>query len=109
MDPLPLHPYGRWAMDLRGEGRAVRVSAHAQAGFLILSTWKADECVGTVRLVPDEATELMAGIAEGLADLANDHVQRAAHSDPQPPPHLEARLQGLERRLAELEWQARRG
>jgi hypothetical protein len=64
-------------LDLRGEGRAVRVSAHAEAGFLVLSTWKADECVSTVRLVPDEAAELVAGVAEGLADLACDRAWRA--------------------------------
>lgn len=68
--PLPAH--GRWAKDVRGEGRAVRVSAHAEAGFLVLSTWKAGECVSTVRLVPDEASALMSGLAEGLATLAND-------------------------------------
>ena len=65
--PIPVH--GRWAVDPRGEGRAVRVSAHAEAGFLIVSTWKADTCVGTVRLLPDEAAELVAGITDALAQL----------------------------------------
>lgn len=60
----------RWAADVRGEGRAVRVAAHVDAGFLVLSTWKADVCVGTVRLVPREAAELIAGLAECLAGLA---------------------------------------
>lgn len=59
-----------WVNDLRGHGRAVRVSAHAEAGFLVVSTWKSDECVGTVRLLPGEAAELVAGIAEALARLA---------------------------------------
>lgn len=102
MDPLPLHPHGRWALDLRGEGRAVRVSAHAEAGFLILSTWKADECVGTVRLMPDEAAELKAGIADGLADLANEAGLRTDPVDP-PAMDLGARLRALERRLTALE------
>ncbi len=69
MEHTPLAA-GRWIADGRGEGRAVRVSAHAEAGFLVISTWKAGACVGTVRLVPHEAAELVAGLAEGLAELA---------------------------------------
>ena len=67
---MPLTSPGRWIRDSRGEGRAVRVSAHAEAGFLVLSTWKAGACVGTVHLLPDEAAELVAGLADGLAELA---------------------------------------
>jgi hypothetical protein len=62
---------GRWIRDGRGEGRAVRVSAHVEAGFLVLSTWKAGTCVATVRLLPHEAGELVAGVAEALAELAS--------------------------------------
>lgn len=71
MAVVPLPPHGRWILDLRGGGRAVRVSARVEAGFVTLSTWKAQGCVSTVRLLPDEAAELMAAIAEGLARLAN--------------------------------------
>lgn len=63
-----------WINDLRGQGRAVQISAHAEAGFLVVSTWKADQCVGTVRLLPSEAAELVAGLAEGLARLAVEPV-----------------------------------
>lgn len=69
---LPLTGPGRWIPDQRGDGRGVRVSAHAEAGFLVVSTWKADTCVATVRLTPDEAAHLVAGLAEGLAQLAAD-------------------------------------
>ena len=69
MPPLPLTSPGRWIRDSRGEGRAVRVSAHAEAGFLVLSTWKGGVCVGTVHLLPDEAADLVAGVADGLAEL----------------------------------------
>jgi hypothetical protein len=48
----------------------VRVSAHAEAGFLVVSTWKAGVCVGTVRLLPDEAADLIAGLSRELAKLA---------------------------------------
>lgn len=75
----------RWAADVRGEGRAVRVAAHVDAGFLVLSTWKADVCVGTVRLVPQEASELIAGLAECLASLARDRSVHAAEGLSPPP------------------------
>lgn len=70
----PFTAPGRWVADTRGEGRGVRVTAHADGGFLIVSTWKADECVGTVRLLPDEAAELVAGLALELARLAQEPV-----------------------------------
>ena len=65
----PLSAPGVWVSDQRGEGRGVRVSAHVEAGFLVLSPWEAGTCVGTVRLLPDEAAELVSGLAEGLARL----------------------------------------
>ncbi|CAN5853603.1 hypothetical protein BH18ACT7_BH18ACT7_05010 [soil metagenome] len=74
MQPHAPSSYARWAADVRGEGRAVRVAAHVDAGFLVISTWKADVCVGTVRLVPHEASELMTGIAHGLAERASGYV-----------------------------------
>lgn len=60
---------GRWIADQRGGGRAVRVSSHTEGGFVVLSTWQADTCVATVRLLPDEAAELVAGVAAALSDL----------------------------------------
>ena len=66
----PLAAPGRWIADQRGGGRGVRVSSHVEAGFLVLSTWKEDACVATVRLLPDEAAALVAGVAEGLGRLA---------------------------------------
>jgi len=108
MSLAPMSPHSRWARDLRGEGRAVRVSAHAEAGFLIVSTWKADGCVGTVRLLPGEASELLAGIVEGLAhltdraDVAGDPATSLTGDDPGPSVDLAQRLRMLEGRLATL-------
>ena len=66
------------------------------AGLLVLSTWKSDMCVATVRLLPDEAARLAGSIADGLARLA---VPPAAGTDEplaQRVAHLEARLAALE-------------
>jgi hypothetical protein len=65
---------GTWVADRRGDGRAVRVSAHVEAGFLVVSTWRLGTCVGTVRLLPTEAAELIAGLSAGMARLAEAAV-----------------------------------
>lgn len=90
-----MFPVG-WVFDQRGGGRGVRVSAHVDTGFLVLSTWKSDVCVATVRLLPDESARLVSNIADALARLAapagvdddDDLRQRVAR--------LEARLAALD-------------
>ena len=92
MNP-PLFAPGRWIADQRGEGRGVRVSSHVEGGFLVLSTWKEDTVVATVRLVPDEAAALVAGVADGLSRLA-EHTTEA---------DLALRLTAVEARPAALD------
>jgi N-acyl-L-homoserine lactone synthetase len=96
----PLEVPGRWIADRRGQGRGVRVSAHEEAGFLVLSTWKEGLCVGTVRLLPDEAAELVSGVAEALGRLACRPPAEPSS------PELTARMALLEERLARLEGSA---
>jgi hypothetical protein len=69
MNVVPLPPWGRWAEDLRGDGRAVRVSAHAEERLLTLSLWKSDVCVGSVQLLPTEVAGLIASLTESLVRL----------------------------------------
>jgi hypothetical protein len=69
MNVVPLPTWGRWAQDLRGGGRAVRVSAHADAQLLTLSLWKNEVCVGSVQLLPTEVAGLIAGLTDSLAQL----------------------------------------
>jgi hypothetical protein len=66
---VPLPACGRWAEDLRGEGRAVRVTAHADARLLTLSLWKDEVCVGSVQLLPTDVASLIAGLTESLVRL----------------------------------------
>ena len=94
---MPLQSPGTWVLDQRGGGRGVRVSAHTEGGFLVLSTWKSDACVATVRLLPDEAAQLVAGIAAGLAQLGTPPAS------PAPEPELPQRLAALETRVVVLE------
>ena len=75
----PFAASGRWIADQRGGGRGLRVSSHVEGGYLVLSTWKDDVCVSTVRLLPDEAAELVAGLAQGLGRLAAHGGATALH------------------------------
>ena len=92
----PLASPGTWVLDQRGGGRGVRVSAHTEGGFLVLSTWKSDTCVATVRLLPDEAAQLVAGIADGLARLSTSPSALADRA-------VTERLAALETRVISLE------
>src|SRR3954447_7071409 len=98
MTVIALPTHGRWAWDARGDGRAVRVSTHAAVGLLNISVWRDDVCVGTVRLVPDDAATLITALSEGLAELA-------AAAPPGDPAADSSRLRELEERLTRLERQ----
>lgn len=93
MTPPLFKPGSHWIADQRGEGRGVRVSSHVEAGFLVLSTWKEDAVVATMRLLPDEAAALVAGVADGLSRLA----VRPTDAD------LAVRLAAVEARMSALE------
>jgi len=54
--------------DVRSRSRALRASWHHEAGLLVVSLWRGDACVGTVRLSPHEATHLAEVIVAGLAE-----------------------------------------
>lgn len=73
MEVMPLA--GHWVADARGDDRGVRVCAHPEAGFVVLSIWRGGECAGTVRLLADEAAALVAGLGRSLADLLAQPVR----------------------------------
>jgi hypothetical protein len=94
MTVIPLPRHGQWAWDLRGQGRGVRVSAHADEGLLNVSLWREGTCVGTAQLLPADVAKLVSGLLDGLAEIA---AQAPAH-DAAP-----ERLRELEQRLADVE------
>ena len=95
MTVIPLPRHGQWAWDLRGEGRAVRVSAHADVGVLNVSLWREGTCVGTAQLLPADVAKLVSGLSEGLAEIAGQRPVQGAS--------VPERLQELEQRLATVE------
>ncbi|MFC7406513.1 hypothetical protein [Georgenia alba] len=64
-----LSPDARWVPDARGEGRGVVVSARPEAGLVTISVWRGNVCVATIRLAPDQAADVVAAMADGLARL----------------------------------------
>ena len=94
MTVIPLPSHGRWAEDQRGEGRAVRVATHLEAGLIVLSVWRAGTCVGTVRLSPQAAAGLVAGLTDGLAYLAEGGFQSSGADEDQ---SLTQQVQALDR------------
>jgi hypothetical protein len=100
---LPVH--GRWAWDARGASRAVRVSPHVHENVVNLSLWRDDLCVGTVRLRPGEAASLVAGLTDGLAELADrPEALPPGDDDPHALHEFELRLARIEARLAPPGW-----
>jgi len=65
--PFPLRT--TWVADARGDGRAVRVSAHRQAGLVVLSVWNRDTCTATVHLQPEDVVEVVTALTRSLVDL----------------------------------------
>ena len=65
--------------DVRGEGRVLRVSWHQDEGVFVLSTWRADECVSSVRLAAADALELISSLSGALA--AAESAARQLHAD----------------------------
>ena len=68
MSVVPVQQRGAWFGDARGDERALRVTWHAEAGCVVLSTWRAGTCVSTSRLSRDEAARLIDALSAGLAD-----------------------------------------
>jgi hypothetical protein len=55
-------------LDERGEGRALRVTWHHDVGVAVVSVWRQDRCVGTVRVPAEEVPGLVAVLTDGLAE-----------------------------------------
>jgi hypothetical protein len=99
MSVLPFQPRAQWAWDARGPNRAVRVSPHPLENVVNLSVWRDDLCVGTVRLQPDDVAALVAGLGNGLAELAKRPVTPSATVA-----ELADRLTRVETRLSRPAW-----
>jgi len=55
-----------------GDHSALRATWHRESGFVVVSLWRGDTCVGTSHMTPKEAGRLATFITGGLADLASE-------------------------------------
>ena len=71
----PIPTLGGVVRDVRGAGRALRVSWHHEDGLVVLSLWDGPRCTGTVRVAAADVPALVEALQLGLAadpDLPTD-------------------------------------
>jgi hypothetical protein len=62
----PIPTLGGAVRDVRGAGRALRVSWHREAGLVVLSLWDGPRCTGTVRVAASDVPALIEALQIGL-------------------------------------------
>jgi hypothetical protein len=70
MTVSPLPGQGGVHVDPRGNGRALRVSAHPELGLVTISVWRDDRCVATHHVPTAEVPGLVALLTEALVERA---------------------------------------
>ncbi len=82
----PIPRLGGAVRDVRGAGRALRVSWHGEDGLVVLSLWDGPRCTGTVRVaaadVPTLVEALQVGLRPPLLQAAPEPIAPV-----QPPPY----------------------
>jgi hypothetical protein len=68
-------------LDVRDEGRALRLSWHRDGELVVFSIWRGDTCVASFRLdqqdVPALVQSLVSGLAESSWEPATSHASRS--------------------------------
>lgn len=62
----PIPTLGGVVRDVRGAGRALRVSWHHEAGLVVLSLWDGPRCTGTVRIAAADVPALVEALQVGV-------------------------------------------
>lgn len=68
VSPLPGH--GGVHVDPRGNGRALRISAHPELGLVTISIWRDDRCVATHQVPTEDVPGLVSLLTEALVEQA---------------------------------------
>ncbi|HEV7657119.1 MAG TPA: hypothetical protein VGP36_20635 [Mycobacteriales bacterium] len=83
----PIPRLGGVVQDVRGAGRALRVSWHNDDGLVVLSLWDGPRCTGTVRIAAAEVPTLIEALRVGL----RPPVLRPPAAPPPPPTEADLR------------------
>jgi len=78
----PIPTLGGVVRDVRGAGRALRVSWHSEAGLVVLSLWDGPRCTGTVRVAASDVPTLMEALQIGLPPEPAQPPAGATHQSP---------------------------
>jgi hypothetical protein len=70
MSVSPLPRRGAVQADHRDGNRAIRVAAHPELGMVTLSLWRGDTCVASHQMAAQDASKLIAVLADALSVLA---------------------------------------
>ena len=68
----PIPTLGGVVGDVRGAGRALRVSWHHEDGIVVLSLWDGPRCTGTVRVAAADVPTLIEALQIGLRPAADE-------------------------------------
>lgn len=93
-------------LDARGDGRALRVTWHAEAGVVVFSLWRAGVCAGTFRLPIEDAPaliEMLRGSLEQAYDGARGSFGEAAARYDEARSTLSEELDGVDDGVADLD------
>lgn len=63
-----VEPHRATVADAAGSDRSVRLTWHPDAHVFTLTHWRGVVCVAQVEVSPEDASELLAVLAEGVAD-----------------------------------------
>jgi hypothetical protein len=93
----PIPELGGVVRDVRGGGRALRVSWHDEDGLVVLSLWDGPRCTGTVRLAATEVPTLVEALQLGLRPPVFGAAPGPVAPIPYEPPGYDAgRADGLD-------------
>ncbi len=77
----PLPSAGAAYLDARGDGRALRVSWHAEAEVVVLSLWRDNVCTGSFQLALEDVPDLSDLLAARYASAPDDSVPVGAERE----------------------------
>jgi len=55
-------------------GRVLRISSHPEHGRVVLSIWQDVQCIGTVRLAPQDVPEVVRSLTAAVVVAGEDDV-----------------------------------
>jgi len=64
---VPLPRQGEVFLDVRGEGRTLRLSWHHERDVVVLSLWRQSLCCGSFRLAAADVPQLITALVQGLS------------------------------------------